>query len=385
MSSRHVHLITPGDHFSPLTGSAVPTVVHGLASARRTPRSTVLVAHGTYETRYPSADVVEYAESPQRRSDRYLDLVAAALGSPRPGARRRLAAALRDQDEWPDSVVLAHNAPQAVPLVAARHAPVLYAHNQLLRTYGRREAARVLRPAAAVVCVSEFLADETARMLPPELSALVRAVPNGVDAEQFAGPRAPRETATRITFVGRVIREKGVDVLLDAVRALDRPDLHVTVVGRPGFAADAPLSAYEEGLRRTAATTRATVEFASFVPRPDLPEILRRTDVLVVPSVWPEPFGLTALEGMAAGAAVVASEIGGLPEAVGDAGLLVPPGDVASLAAVITALADDEALLARTQAAGRRRAVECSWTRASEALDAALSASPRRATGARRP
>lgn len=54
-------------------------------------------------------------------------------------------------------------------------------------------------------------------------------------------------------------------------------------------------------------------------------EVLRTADVVVVPSRWAEPFALTALEGMAAGAAVVASDIGGIPEAVGTAGILVPP------------------------------------------------------------
>ncbi len=383
MSGRHIHLLTPGDHFSPRTGSAVPTVVHGLASVGTGPRATVLVARGTYTPRYASADVVEYDEAPARPTDRYLDLVGGALGTTRPGARRRLAAALRAQESWPGSVVLAHNAPQAVPLVSARHAPVLYAHNQLLRTYGRREAGRVLDRVAAVVCVSEYLAEETARMLPPRLRGRVRAVPNGVDVEQFDGPRPPREGTTRVTFVGRVIPDKGVHVLLDAVRRLDRPDLHVTVVGRPGFAADAPLTAYEHDLRRAADGTRATVEFASFVPRPALPEILRRTDVLVVPSVWPEPFGLTALEGMAAGAAVVASDVGGLPEAVGDGGILVAPNDVAALAEALEALADGDGLLGRTQAAGRRRARELSWARARERLDEALAGTVRPGTEAR--
>ncbi|QJW35983.1 glycosyltransferase family 4 protein [Cellulosimicrobium protaetiae] len=373
MSGRHVHLLTPGDHFSPRTGSAVPTVVHGLASAGTGPRAAVLVARGTYTPRYTSADVVEYDDAPPRRTDRYLDLVAGTIGVTRPGARRRLAAALRAQHSWPGSVVLAHNAPQAVPLVAARHAPVLYAHNQLLRTYGEREAGRVLDPVSAVVCVSEYLAEETARMLPPRLRDRVRAVPNGVDVEAFDGPRPPREGVTRVAFVGRVIRDKGVHVLLDAVRRLDRPDLQVTVVGRPGFAADAPLTAYEQELRRAAAGTRTTVEFASFVPRPALPAILRSTDVLVVPSAWPEPFGLTALEGMAAGAAVVASDVGGLPEAVGDGGLLVPPGDVAALAEALEALADDAGLLGRTQAAGRSRAGRLTWAHARERLDDALS------------
>lgn len=373
MPGRLVHLITPGDHYSPLTGSAIPTVVHGLASATPpdAPRPAVLVARGTMAERYPSAECLEYDAAAARPVDRYLDLAAGRLGLPRPGIRRSFAAALAGQDGWPDGFVLAHNAPGAVPLVAARHQAVLYAHNQVLRTYGRREATRVLSPAAAIVCVSDYLAEDTARLLPRALRGRVHAVRNGVDAALFAGPRSVSE-ALRVTFVGRVIPDKGPHVLLEAVRRLDRPDVEVTIVGRQGFAADAPLTAYEQQLRTGAAQVRSPVRFASFVPRTRLPEILRATDVLVVPSVWPEPFGLTALEGMAAGAAVIASDIGGVPEAIGSAGVLVPPGDAPGLADAIAHFADDRAALGETAARGRRHAEASSWERASESLGRCL-------------
>jgi len=78
--------------------------------------------------------------------------------------------------------------------------------------------------------------------------------------------------------------------------------------------------------------------------------------IVVVPSRWAEPFGLTALEAMASGAALIAAETGGLPEVAGDAALYVPPGDAAALAAAITALATDAPRRAGLAAAGRARA-----------------------------
>lgn len=232
VTRRLVHLITPGDHFSPRTGSAIPTVVHGLSAAAPAdgPRAAVLVARGTMAERYPSADCLEYEAASPRRVDRYLDLVAGRLGRRRPGVQRSFAAALAGQDDWPEAFVLAHNAPAAVPLVASRHHAVLYAHNQLLRTYGRREVTRVLAPAAAIVCVSDYLAEDTARLLPPALRDRVHVVRNGVDTSLFAGPRTVSETL-RVTFVGRVIPDKGPHVLLEAARLLDRPDVEVTIVG----------------------------------------------------------------------------------------------------------------------------------------------------------
>lgn len=367
---RQIHLITPGDHFSPRTGSAIPTVVNGLcrATAPGRHRPAVLVARGTYPDRYDSAQVIEYDPAPSRPSDRWVDAVVGRLGRPRPGASRVLAAALAAQEPWDDAVLLAHNAPQAVPLVAARHRPVLYAHNQLLRTYGRRELGRVLGPAVAIVCVSTYLAGEVAALLPPPLRDRVRVVRNGVDLDHFAGPRTPRTDALRVAFVGRVVPDKGAHVLVETVRRLGRSDIRLTVVGRAGFSATDPLTRYERHLHEDAATLGDRVTFTSFVARPDLPGILRASDVVVVPSVWPEPFALTVLEGMAAGAAVVASTAGGITEQLGDAGIPVPPGDVDALAGVLEHLADDPAALTAAQQRCREHAAANTWARATDDL-----------------
>ncbi|MBE7699683.1 glycosyltransferase family 4 protein [Oerskovia sp. Sa1BUA8] len=371
----HVHVITPGDHYSPRTGSAVPTVVDGLvrgASTTSAP-SSVVVARGTYPDRYGGVSVLEYPQASARRWDRYLDAASSRAGLPRHGARRAYAATVRDQGGWAPSYVLAHNAPQLVPLVdAARHVPVLYAHNQLLRTYGHRELARTLGPVHRIVCVSAFLADETATLLPPGLRDRVVVVHNGVDAPAEHGARAPRGDTLHVVFVGRTIPDKGADVVVDAVRRLARPDVRLTVVGSAGFDAAAPLTPHEKALRQRASGTPVPPAFTGFLPRGEVREILRTADVVVVPSRWAEPFALTALEGMSAGAAVVASDVGGIPEAVGSAGILVPPGDVVALADALAALADDESLLARAQEAGRAHAAAMSWSHARARLDRVL-------------
>jgi glycosyltransferase involved in cell wall biosynthesis len=104
------------------------------------------------------------------------------------------------------------------------------------------------------------------------------------------------------------------------------------------------------------------------VPRDQVARILGESDIVVVPSTWREPFALTALEGMAAGAAVVASDIGGIPETVRGAGILVPPGDAGALATALDELADDRERLLRTAAACQARAGELDWSRAAREL-----------------
>ncbi|GAB6939791.1 glycosyltransferase family 4 protein [Isoptericola variabilis] len=370
----HLHVITPGDHFSPDTGSAVPTVVHGLAAATPPghPRTRVAVAHGTYRDHYPSADVVGYDAAPGRRGDRLLDGAAAVLGLPRPGARRSLRPTVRDQGSWAPSVVVAHNAPQLARLVdTRRHASVVWFHNELLRTYASRAAGNTLAPAAALVCVSDFLAERTAARLPVTLHGRVATVPNGVDTTFFSPDGHEPGEVLSIVFVGRMVREKGPDLLLDALARLGRADLRATLVGTPHFAPDAPLSPYERGLRRLAAPLGDRVTWLPFRPREQVAAILRAADVVVVPSRWDEPFALTVLEGMASGAAVVAADVGGIPEAAGDAGLLVPPTGP-SFADALGALADDRGLLAARRAAAREHAVAHDWAVSRRRFDTEL-------------
>ena len=329
-----IHLITPGDHYSPSTGSAIPTVVHGLSGSRATgtPVPSVLVARGTYPDRYASARVIEYEQAPPWPFERVaprriVDAGLAVFGMPRWVVRRTFRPALADQGSWSPSFVLCHNAPQAIPLVdRRRHVPVLYAHNNLLRSYSRAESARVLRHARLIVCVSQSLADETKENLPTSMHARVVVVHNGVDTAAFHRASGRDDDGRlQVAFVGRMLREKGAGIVVEAFRRLDRDDLRLRIVGSHGFDSGAALSDFEVEIRKAAEPLGDRVEFTPFVPRDQVARILGESDIVVVPSTWREPFALTALEGMAAGAAVVASDIGGIPETVRGAGILVPP------------------------------------------------------------
>ena len=374
---RHVHIITPGDHYSPRTGSAIPTVVHGLCGAtpEGEPRPAVVVRRDTYPDRYDSADIIEYETARplqlgNAKIQRYLDGGLGALGLPRVAARRELAATVADQDSWEPSIVFAHNAPQLVPLIdVKRHVPVLYAHNHLLRTYSRWESHRILDRVAAIICVSEALAEQMESHLPRGLRGRIRVVRNGVDFAAFHRETPLRRSGPlKVVFVGRMIPDKGADVLVDALVKLDRPDIHVTLVGSGGFSASDPLTAFEREVRIKTALLGDRADRRPFVPRSEVPELLRNADVVVVPSRWPDPCPLTVLEGMAAGAAVIGSEIGGIPETVRGVGLLVPPGNRDDLAGAIARLANDEDLLQSTASACEAYARAHDWTSAAAAL-----------------
>jgi glycogen synthase len=208
------------------------------------------------------------------------------------------------------------------------------------------------RRADAVIVLTQRLADLlVAGGLDPNR---VHVIPSGVDLRRFAhrlpdpAPDLPRP---RVLFVGRLAAQKGVATLLDAVPLL-RGEATVVVVG--------------DGPRRRALERQAgrlgpdRVSFRGFVVHTEVPAWLAAADVLVLPSIY-EELGSVLLEAMAAGLPVVASAVGGIPDALGDAGRLVPPRDPAALAAAVNEVLDDPALAAQLGDAARRRATAFSW------------------------
>ncbi|GAB6859020.1 glycosyltransferase family 4 protein [Microbacterium xylanilyticum] len=362
-----LHVLTPGDHFSPRTGSAIPTVVDGLARAashvQPPQRQAVVLERSTYPDRYPSADVVEYDGAPYPSlAARGRDAALARLGLPRPAATRAFRPVAEALAGHPPAIVVAHNAP-ALPWLMRRqpHSVILYAHNDILRSSTRLEIDR-LRAVRAIVCVSRDLAERTASRLPSALASRVHVVQNGVDPTAFApADGAARRERLRVMFVGRMVEEKGPDVLLRAAAASKRDDLEYVLVGSAGFDPDAPLSPYERRLRALAERVSAPVTFRPFVAREELGPLMRSADVFAAPSRWAEPSGLTLGEAMATGLAVITSATGGIPDVVGDTALLTEAGSVDEVAAALDRLAGDPTLRRALGDSARRRALDHDW------------------------
>jgi glycogen synthase len=136
-----------------------------------------------------------------------------------------------------------------------------------------------------------------------------------------AGPRAGRTGPFTFGFLGRLVPEKGLGVLLEACRRLPREGWRLRVAGRAPDGAER-FEARAEGL---------PVEFLGFT---DPARFLDTVDVLVVPSIWAEPFGLTVIEAFAAGAPVIGSDCGAVAELAASLGSewVVPAGDAEALA-----------------------------------------------------
>jgi glycosyltransferase involved in cell wall biosynthesis len=243
---------------------------------------------------------------------------------------------------------------------AAAEAPAIFAARGLSKprprvVVTRRTARAPHRPLLwcdRVICVSQAVRQ---RCLAAGIAAeRLAVVPDFVDCQRLDPGAAPARDDPRPTIlaVGRLTSEKGHAVLLSAMpRVLQGlPEARLVICGQGPEQRSLSNRAEAEGIA-------SRVEFAGFVP--DVRQRLAQADVLVMPSLS-EGLGVAVLEAMAMGKPVVASNTGGLPEAVadGETGLLVPPGNAEALAGALLALLEDPDRAQAMGKAGRRRAVD---------------------------
>ncbi len=227
--------------------------------------------------------------------------------------------------------------------------------------------------ADAVIAVSRGMARDVLASYPDLDPERVQVVYNGIDSDFYA-PVTATDVLERYgvdpgspyaVFVGRITRQKGLAHLLRAAKEV--PGQLVLCAGAP----DTPEIAAETDalVAELQAARPGVVLISAMLPKADVVQLLSHATVFVCPSVY-EPLGIVNLEAMACGTAVVASDVGGIPEVVvdGETGTLVhydeadPRGFEAGLAAALTAALSDTSRAAAMGRAGRERAVaEFGW------------------------
>lgn len=240
-----------------------------------------------------------------------------------------------------------------------------------------------VQAADAVIAVSAGMREDVLSVYPALDPSKVHVVKNGVDtAVWYPAAPDPEESVLAeigvdpsrpmVAFVGRITRQKGVPHLIAAAHRFD-PDVQLVLcAGAP----DTPEIAAEvrTAVDELAAERSGVFWVRDFLPVQEIREILSAATVFVCPSVY-EPLGIVNLEAMACGTAVVASDVGGIPEVVDDGvtGTLVhydagdPRGFEADLAEAVNALVADPVGARDRGAAGRQRCIdEFSWARIAE-------------------
>lgn len=186
------------------------------------------------------------------------------------------------------------------------------------------------------------------RLRLPQSQVIYYGVPEPPLAEQAA---AHLSTAPCFAYVGRLVSEKGLPLLVEAVARLKMRGRNV----RLKFVGDGPERGHLEALAE-AKGLHGSVTFTGFLLGGALEEATRDLTALVMPSIWEETAGLAAMEQMIRGRVVIASDIGGLSEVVGDAGLKFPAGDVEALAECLERVLDHPELPAALARRARERA-----------------------------
>jgi len=203
-----------------------------------------------------------------------------------------------------------------------------------------READQLASPSASLLTLLRAVSRDCRSMV----------IPNGFEPGRFR----PLEKQRRILLCGRLVARKGFQYFLEALRDLDLPGWEIDLVGA------GPMLAR---LRQLARQCRIPVHLWGWIDNesPRLAQLHGQAMIYAFPSEW-ENFSIALLEGMSAGCAVIATDVAGNPEVVGDTGCLVPPKDVAALRAAVTALtADPDRCAELGRRAAERAASQFDW------------------------
>lgn len=258
-----------------------------------------------------------------------------------------------------------------VPLIGLPAASVVTVHDlihfrlpEVFSGWKPRAASVLLRRAVAqaqrVIAVSESTRDDLIERF-PKAASRITAIPNGVDPSFSPGPETPRDES-QPRFLLCVGNRKPHKNQVAAVEVLARlrpafPDLRLVIAG-------APFEGSDEIVERAAA--RGVLDAVDLIDHAEEDELLRlyrMCEVLLIPSLY-EGFGLPALEAMACGAPVIASNRSSLPEVVGNAGILVDPEDHKTMAERTRELLSDADRRTELSRRGIQRSRFFSWDRA---------------------
>jgi glycogen(starch) synthase len=231
-----------------------------------------------------------------------------------------------------------------------------------------------LRRATRVTACARSLAG-AARALAPDIAPRLTFIPNGVDPRRFTDAPAYAHPRQYVVAVGRLVPQKGFDVLIEAFARLP-PSVDLLIAG------EGPERARLEALRERLALGDR-VRLLGTMDSPSIASLYRGALLVACPSRW-EGLPLVCLEAMASGRAVVASDVDGIPDAVleDETGLLVPPEDPEALAAGLASLIHDSARRTRLGDHGRQRVcAELTWSSAARSYLSVLSDAVRETTG----
>lgn len=245
-------------------------------------------------------------------------------------------------DIQPEAIITHHGSPMIrvyVTLLAFfyRKIPVLmYVHcdakDELL---GRNKIARkainvvAAKSARRIIAISKYVKKSIVKNFNAD-SDKIKVIYNGVDVKRFAESFVEIHDPVRIVFVGRLVRVKGVQIALQALKICSDKGINFsfTIVGDGEYRNQLEIISKKLGIDKNCTFTGV---------RTDIPQILKNSDIFIHPCTWEEGFGIGIVEAMAAGKICICSRSGAIPEIITDGvdGYLVEKGNPEELAETI--------------------------------------------------
>lgn len=219
---------------------------------------------------------------------------------------------------------------------------------------GRLSKKLLLHQAREITATSHFLAQATAQLSAP--GKRIHVIPFGIDCSMFKKKKykTNSEKAVHLGFIKHLEAKYGPDCLLKSMPHVieSYPDVHLTMVGHGSMERSLKNLAIDLGIDEH-------IQFTGYIQYENIPELLNDIDIFIMPSNS-ETFGVAAIEAQAMEVPVIASNVGGVPDALidGKTGILVEPGNVEQLEAAIIELISNPNLRTRMGKAGRQFVLE---------------------------
>jgi len=224
-----------------------------------------------------------------------------------------------------NQIIEIHNRPYLLEeITRGNKFPIsLFFHNDPQTMKGSksiRERENILEKCAAIFCVSEFIKKKFLEGINDNFQK-VHVLYNGVDRKLKKFPKKKKE----VLFVGRLVPEKGVDLYVDVIEDIANKflDWKFDLIGSFRLGDDKNKGSFVNNIIKKFIKNSKQTRFYGFKNQDFVQEKMKSASIIVIPSIWEEPYGLVTAEAMSNGIAIIASDVGGIPEVLKENGILI--------------------------------------------------------------
>lgn len=230
---------------------------------------------------------------------------------------------LKEKIEY-EYVVIENRAEFVLPISKATNSKIiLHMHNDYLSHYSK-ENQKVLETVDKVIVVSDYIKNKIIQTWGIKYADKIYTLYNGIDITRFK-PTPKREIEKahyNIVFHGRVTQEKGIDVLLNSLLRSSINNIKLTIIGGSWYGTHNKNKFLKE-VEELSKRLHIEVKFTGYIDYHEVPKYLDLADLVVLPSIWDDPFPLVVLEAMASNKIIISTNSGGIPEALEGVGIII--------------------------------------------------------------